>query len=113
MARPIKNNADYFSHDADMRNDLKIKALRRKFKHTGYSIYNMLIEVLTDSEYFEYELTDMNYEMLAGDFDIDVDELKQIIQYLVSIDLMQNDNGILVCKTLNNRLNSVLSKPKR
>jgi hypothetical protein len=31
MARPLKNNADYFPHDNDMRNDEKILALRRKF----------------------------------------------------------------------------------
>ena len=31
MARPKKNNADYFSHDNDMRNDERIIALIRKF----------------------------------------------------------------------------------
>lgn len=38
MARPKKNNAEYYTHDADMRNDMKIKALRRKFSHTGYAV---------------------------------------------------------------------------
>lgn len=38
MARPNKNNAEYFSHDADMRNDVKVKALRRRFSHTGYAV---------------------------------------------------------------------------
>ena len=35
MARPKKNNAEYFTHDADMRNDVKIKALRRNFPTQG------------------------------------------------------------------------------
>ena len=29
MARPIKNNADYFPHDADMRNDPRVKAQKK------------------------------------------------------------------------------------
>ena len=33
MARPAKLNADYFSHDVDMRNDIRIKGLRRNFGH--------------------------------------------------------------------------------
>ncbi len=113
MARPIKNNADYFSHDADMRNDLKIKALRRKYKHLGYAIYNMLLEVLSDSDFFEYELSDMNFEMLAGDLDIDILELKDIIDYLVIIDLMQVEGVKLSFKTLVNRFEGMLSKRKR
>ena len=47
MARPKKNNADYFPHDADMRNDPKIRALRRKFGLKGYAIWNMFLESLT------------------------------------------------------------------
>lgn len=46
MARPIKNNADYFSHDIGMRNDMKIKALRRKYGLVGYASYVMLIEII-------------------------------------------------------------------
>lgn len=114
MARPKKYNADYFSHDADMRNDPKIRALRSTFGHEGYSIYNMLIEFLTDQDYFKYELNDLNYEILAGDFVIDQFRLKQIIDYLIKLDLFQlniNDN-ILSNKTLNNRLEQVLSRRK-
>ena len=37
MARPKKLNAEFFSHDVDMRNDLKVKALRKRFGHKGYS----------------------------------------------------------------------------
>ena len=113
MARPIKNNADYFSHDADMRNDLRIKALRRKFGHIGFSIYNMLLEVLSDSDYFKYELTDLNIELLSGDFDLDIQELNDILEYLINLGLMQRDGTYLTCKTLENRFESMLSKRKR
>ena len=45
----------FFSHDADMRNDIKIKALRRKFGNDGYAVWNYLLETLTDNE--EWEIT--------------------------------------------------------
>ena len=50
MARPIKNNMDYFPHDNKMRNDRKIKALRAKYGLEGYAVYNMLLETLCEAE---------------------------------------------------------------
>ncbi len=113
MARPIKFNADYFSHDADMRNDLRIKALRRKFGHEGYSVYNMILELLTDCDDFQFEMSELNLELLSADFDIDFLKLNDIISYLLSIGLMQSETNFLRCKTLENRFEALLSKRKR
>jgi len=113
MARPLKNNADYFSHDADMRNDIRIKALRRKFGHVGYSIYNMMLETLTDASDFRLKFDELNIEMLSGDFDIDPHELNDVIDYLLKIELMQSESGFIRCFTLENRFESLLSKRKR
>jgi hypothetical protein len=104
MARPTKHNADYFSHDNSMRNDIKIKSLRRKHGHTGYSIWNMLIELLTSQEYFEYEWNEFNVEMLSADFDIDTDELQTIVDYCIKLGLLQNTSNYLHCDKLTFRL---------
>ena len=104
MARPIKHNADYFSHDVAMRDDIKIKAIRRKFKHTGYSVWIMLLELLTSNEYFEYEWTELNIELLGPDFDCDAEEIKQIVDYCISLNLLQITNGYLHCDNLTKRL---------
>lgn len=104
MARPTKHNADYFSHDNSMRNDIKIKSLRRKYGHTGYSIWNMLIELLTSQEYFEYEWTEFNIEMLSADFDIDTEELEGIVEYSTKLGLLQMTNNYLHCDKLTFRL---------
>lgn len=104
MARPTKHNADYFSHDNSMRNDIKIKSLRRKHGHIGYSIWNMLIELLTSQEYFEYEWTEFNIEMLSADFDIDTDELEVIVEYCTKLGLLQMTNNYLHCDKLTFRL---------
>jgi len=113
MARPTKHNADYFSHDVIMRDDPKIKALRRKYSHTGYSVWNMLLELLTSIEYFEYEWSELNIELLAPDFDIDAEQLTEIVDYCIKIKLLQLTNGYLHCDRLTFRLEEgVLSKRK-
>ena len=114
MARPKKNNADYFSHDKDMRNDAKIRALRRKYSHTGYAVWSYMLEVLTDSDYFEIEWNDLQVELLAGDFDMEPEQLQEIIEYCTSVlHLFTIENGVLFSETLKNRFESVLSKRKR
>ena len=112
MSRPIKDNADYFSHDTSMRDDPKIKALRRKFRHDGYSIWNMLLESITDSDNFRFKI---DYEIAAGDFDIDPFRLREIVEYCVTLGILQSDAGMscIWSKTLDNRMAPLLSKRKR
>ncbi len=96
MARQKNNDnggADYFSHDIDMRNDIKVKALRRKFSHTGYAVWCFILEYLTDCTNFEFEYNEVSQELLASDFDVPVAELREIIDYSVKIGLLQNEDG--------------------
>lgn len=110
MARPIKNNADYFPHDADMRNDPRVKALRRKFGIKGYGIYCMAVEYLTDAEHFTAPVDNLGLELMAGDFDIETDDLQTVLNYCTQIDLFQLENDFLRCNSLEKRLNPLLSK---
>lgn len=112
MARPIKNNAEYFPHDADMRNDDRVKALRKKFKLAGYGIWNMLIEYLAGRDYFQFEYNDFNLEIIAGDFDADPGEIREVISYCVTLGLLQQEGVFVRCKTLEKRLEPVLLKRK-
>jgi hypothetical protein len=109
MARPKKNNLDYFSHDKDMRNDIKIRNLRRKFSHKGYSVYVMMLEHLSDCEYLQYEWNELSIELLVPDFDIDSDELVDIINHCVKLKLFELELGILYCQTLYQRNDKVLT----
>ena len=113
MARPIKNNADYFSHDSDMRDDPKIKTLRRKYGLEGYAIWSMLLEVLTDSERFKYKNDDLSMEILAGDFDINKQKLIEIINYLVKLELLNNGDNYLECNQLTKRFSALISNRER
>jgi hypothetical protein len=108
MARPTKQNVDYFSHDCDMRNDIKIKALRRKYKHLGYSIYIITLELLGDTEYFQMKWNDDNIELLTPEYDCDIEELKEVMNYCFQLNLFQLTHGYLHCENFTNRLEETL-----
>lgn len=110
MARPIKNNADYFSHDAQMRNDVKVRALRKKFGLAGYAVWCFLLELLTDADYFRVQFGAIDRELLAIDFDVEVEELEAIVAYCCTIGLLVNEEDTLYSPTLIERLGGVLSK---
>ena len=114
MARPKRNNAEYFTHDADMRNDVKIKALRKNFRHAGYAIWCFLLEVLSDSDFFEIEWSEAKIELLAGDFDISSEELKDIVDYCVNAGLLKlSDDGKLYSESQKRRFKSLISKREK
>lgn len=91
MARPKKLNADYFPHDANERNKTAIKAIRRKFSHVGYAVWNYLQETLTGSENFRIPWDEVNIELLAADYEMDTDELVPIVEYAIKIGLLERD----------------------
>ena len=113
MARPIKNNADYFSHDNDMRDDERIKAVRRKFSHTGYSTWNMLLERLCRAENFKIEYQEDNLDIMAGDFSIEPEQLKEIINYLIFLKLIIQDGKLIFSQTMITRFEGLFKKRKR
>lgn len=103
----------YFSHDADMRNDIKIKALRRKFGATGYAVWCFILETLTDKEDFEIEYTTIEQELMAADFDITVEELQEIVDYCVKVNLLQQEDERLFSNRHKERLFDVIEKKER
>lgn len=115
MARPTKNNAEYFTHDADMRNDVKVKALRRKFSHTGYAVWCYLLESLTDTDFFELDFHPINVELLAADYDVSPEELTDIVEYCCRISLLQrsDDGSRLYSEAHKRRFAGLLAKRER
>ena len=111
MARPKRNNADYFSHDAGMRNDPKVKALRNKFGNDGYAVWCMMLEVLTASDYFTRSIDEIEIEILSADFGIEPELFSEILSYMVRLRLLQTgDNSEYLSQKLTDRLQSVVDK---
>jgi len=91
MARPRKENADYFPHDSGMRNHRKVKALRSKFWIEWYAIRNMMLEHLISCDFFEAKIDDVEREIIAWDFGTSCDRLRQIVEYMLQIWLLQKE----------------------
>ena len=110
MARPVKNNADFFPHTSQMRNDVKIRALRRKFGHIGYAVWCYFLEELTYADYFTISYTDIDKELLAADFDVDVEELEQIVDYCTRLGLLEVEDEELFSPAHKKRLQNLTDK---
>jgi hypothetical protein len=111
MARPKRENADYFSHDADMRNDPRVKALRGKYGLDGYAVWCMVLEVLTDSDFFKRDIDDLEVELLSADFGVSPDTFVDMLDYMVQIKLLQKlGSSEYLSQKLIERFHSVTEK---
>ena len=113
MARPRKNNADYFSHDSGMRNNRKLKALRNKYGLEAYAVWCMLLEVLTDSDNAILENSDLELKLLAGDFGVEEEKLKEYINTFCEFQLIIKTEKEIYCPELINRFDSLYKKRER
>lgn len=98
-----------------MRNDDKIKALRKNFWHEGYSIRNMILEKLCKAENFELVFDDFNIELWSWDFDIEKEKLDHIIQYLLKMKLIlkRDDTNIIYSQKMIDRFWWLIDKRNR
>lgn len=112
MARPVKNNCDYFPHDNGMRNHPKVKAIRNKFQN-GYAIWVMTLEYLTASDGNVFEYSDLQFELLSGDFGFSVTEIREVVDYSIKLEMLFNKNGFINSDSLDERLLPVYEKRGR
>lgn len=107
-----KDRIHFFSHDVDMRNDLKIRGLRRHFGNDGYAVWCYLLEILTDSEDLCVDIDAMG-DLLAADFDIERELLFEIIEYCTTVGLLIKDGSILYSKRHRERIKGVMDKAQQ
>jgi len=115
MARPVKNNCDYFPHFTTMRNHKKVKALRAKFGQVlGYAFWNMILEYLTEQDGIELENSDLEIEMFAGELGVSATEIRDMVDYCIKIELLfLTDDNFIYSESLNELLQPVFEKRKR
>lgn len=106
MARPQKNSCDYFTHDNDMRNHRKVKSIRNKFGIQGYAIWSMLLEYLTGIDGNEFEYSDLEFELISGDFGVSVTEIRDVVDYCIKLEMLFNNNSFIYSESLNQRLHN-------
>lgn len=110
MARPIKNYCDYFPHDRDMRNHRKVKAIRTKYGVVGYAIWSMILEYLTGIDGNVFEYSDVEFELMAGDFGVSATEIRDVIDYCIKLEMIFLNNGFINSESLDERLKPVYEK---
>lgn len=110
MARPIKNYCDYFPHDRDMRNHRKVKAIRTKFGISGYAIWSMTLEYLTGIDGNVFEYSDVELELMAGDFGVSATEIRNVLDYCIKMEMLFLNNGFINSESLDERLKPVYEK---
>ena len=113
MARPIKNYCDYFPHDRDMRNHRKVKAIRTKFGVIGYAIWSMTLEYLTGIDGNVLEYSDVEFELMAGDFGVSATEIRDVLDYCIKLEMLVLNNGFINSESLDERLVPVYEKRGR
>lgn len=96
-----------------MRNDRRLKALRLKFGITGYAVYNLMLEVLSEADLLVIYLDETELQLLAGDFNIEAQELKIIIDYSCDIGLFRQRDKWIYCPQLDERSKIVFGKRTR
>lgn len=110
MARPRKNNAEWFSHDTELRNNRKVKAVRQRFWLEWYSIFLMILEVLTDAEDFKILYNESEIDLLSGDFDVDTEKLEEVLNFFLKIWLLQISEWYILNNHLIERLSPLIAK---
>ncbi len=79
---------DYFPHDCDSRNDLKIRKLRAVYGNDGYATYFILLENIYRQKHYELEIMDEETILiLSEECKLDVQNFKQILLKCIDLEL--------------------------
>jgi hypothetical protein len=110
--RNIKNNADWFSHDADASSDEKVVYLESVFGHTGYAVYFKLLECMTRAEDFKLKWNDIKKAIYASKFGISVTEIDRFITECCrnEVEAFKIEDGYIYSPGLIKRLSPLLAK---
>lgn len=99
----------YFPHDYQARHDQRLILLRKKGGAAAFGVYWMLIELLHENNNSYQFLTNVNKELVASDFEIEVTELDRLMLMMVEIGLLDLDENKILS---NKRVADNLSKRK-
>lgn len=96
--------SEWFRHDKDMRNDLRIKALRAEFGPTGYAVWTWMLEILCDTEERVIKWDETNRLLLAYDFGVKQNKLEEIVAFMIKLELVQLKDNALRSDNFNKRM---------
>jgi hypothetical protein len=92
MARPRKQGMDYFPHDCDARNDLKLRKLRAIYGNDGYATYFILLENIYKEKHYELEVLDGETPLiLAEECKVNAEKFQDILDKCLDLGLFDKE----------------------
>lgn len=105
----------WFKHDTNANRDAKLSKLRIRYGMEGYGLYWYCIELIAediDSQNLTFEL-EHDAEVIAHNTGIHVEQVQEMMSYMVKLGLFENNSGTISCFRLAKRLDqSMTSNPK-
>ena len=105
----------WFKHDTDANGDAKLKRLRMKYGLEGYGLYWYCLELIAgsiDKDNLTFEL-EHDAEIISFDTNIHYERVQEMMTYMVSLGLFEQDQGAITCLKLAKRLDkSMTNSPK-
>jgi len=105
----------WFKHDSGAHLDAKLQKLRIKYGLEGYGLYFYCLELIAmniDEKNLTFEL-EHDSEIIAFNTGLHYERVQEIISTMVSLELFENNNGMITCYKLASRLDqSMTSNPQ-
>jgi hypothetical protein len=105
----------WFKHNSDARNSLKLRKVRRKYGADGYAIYWFCLEAIAhdvDKDNLTFNLKE-DSETIGFELAIQEKRVDEIMRYMIDIGLFESSNNVITCLKLAERLDkSMTNSPK-
>lgn len=95
----------WFRHDSTANQDSKLKKLRMRYGLKGYGLYWYCLELIAckvEQNSLTFDL-EHDAEILAFDLGIHIDEVNEMMTYMVDLELFESSHGVITCLKLAKR----------
>lgn len=102
----------WFKHDSNAHIDAKLKKVKHKYGIVGYGLYWYCIELIAmgvDRNNISFELEE-DSETISLEWNLDQLRVQEIMEYMVHLNLFENQDGRITCLKLAKRLDDTNSK---
>jgi hypothetical protein len=107
----VSKKLRWFKHDADARNSLKLRKVRRKYGADGYAIYWFCLEAIAygiEKDNLTFDLKE-DAETIGFELNIQEKRVEEIMMYMIEIGLFESSHGTITCLKLAERLDKSMT----
>jgi hypothetical protein len=102
----VKKIVEAYPHEAGFRNQGGLKILRRRFGSTiAYTFWGIILELIIESPYLEWNFNQTSTEILADEIGFDPQDARELVEAAISLEMLEEDeSGNISCPSLNEKL---------